>query len=250
MDLKNNRLKATLQASGVPLEHRTRLRKSLGSIPQHKVKSNEPLRLTLADIHNSGSIGRWWVVGARYDDKPKQAESKANPRAYTAQTDGDDSDDEVVDIAALAKMQRMNTEVRRSIFVCVMSASDYLDAHLRLLKLGLKRSQEGEIPKVLIQCVTSEATYNPYYSLIAGQLCGDKRMKMALQFALWDSLKAIAQEEDEEEAVGGGEGVNIKQVVHLGKMYGQLVADRKLDIKVVKVRKSLHEKLLADKTRT
>jgi len=48
-----------------------------------------------------------------------------------------------------------------------MSASDYQQASLRLKKLQLKKTQELEIPKVLVRCVSAEKIYNRYYTLVA-----------------------------------------------------------------------------------
>nr|GFD56933.1 nucleolar MIF4G domain-containing protein 1 [Tanacetum cinerariifolium] len=76
-------------------------------------------------------------------------------------------EDGEVDLAQLAREQRMNTDVRRAIYVSIMSATDFKDAQIRLNKLNLKKAQEVEIPKVIIHCAGAEKTYNPYYTILA-----------------------------------------------------------------------------------
>jgi len=55
-------------------------------------------------------------------------------------------------LLALARKQKMNTDVRRCIFVVLLSSEDYVDAFERLMKLNLKDVQEREIPRVILHC--------------------------------------------------------------------------------------------------
>jgi nucleolar MIF4G domain-containing protein 1 len=159
-------------------------------------------------------------------------------------------DSQEADLLALARQYRMNTSVRRSIFIAIMSASDYQDAHVRLLKLRLKRAQEQEIPRVLLRCAGAETAYNPYYTLIAKKLCTEKRMKMTFQFSLWDFFKRMGErdgleesdnEEDETQAV------ELTEVVNLAKMFAGLVTDGPLSLTVLK---TLNLAYLKDQART
>jgi nucleolar MIF4G domain-containing protein 1 len=168
----------------------------------------------------------------------------------------DDLDASTVDLAQLARDHRMNTDVRRSIFVAIMSATDCRDAQVRLSKLRLKRKQEVEIPRVLIHCASEEESYNPYYTLIARKLCGEKRLKMAFMFALWDVFKRMGERnnmddsEDSDDDMRDHDGentLNTRAVVNLAKMYGNLVANGALTLGILKVLDFLY---LQQKTRT
>lgn len=55
----------------------------------------------------------------------------------------------------LAKKQGMNTELRRTIFCIILSSEDYLDAFEKLMRLGLKGSEEREIVYVLLRCCSN-----------------------------------------------------------------------------------------------
>lgn len=233
-DLKNNKLKSGAAGTTVAIDHITRMRKVLGSLNSSRVlKASEPLRIGLEDIKNSDQRGKWWLVGASWKEKDIQElprEESWTDQYETMQDPGE------TDLIALAQQHRMNTSIRRSIFIAIMSASDFRDAQLRLTKLRLKKAQELEIPRVLLHCSGSEDAYNPYYTLIAKQLCStNKKMRMAFQFALWSFFKRIGEKpDDEEEDDEEVENVELKEIVNLAKMYGQLIADGTLTLAVLK----------------
>ena len=68
------------------------------------------------------------------------------PTSQVAQDDGS------ADLLALSRSHKMNTDVRRNIFVLLMSAEDCADAFERLLKLNLRNKQEREVARVLVHC--------------------------------------------------------------------------------------------------
>lgn len=243
-NLKNNRMKTGVAASNVTSEHTIRMKKTLGSLNTRTIRASEPLRIGLKDIRDTDKRGKWWLVGASYKDEERNdqnvaaLQSKLEHSSYTEDVEMVDGVD--ADLLQLAREQRMNTDVRRSIFVCIMSATDYRDAHLRLLKLRLKKSQELEIPKVLIHCAGAEKAYNPYYTLIARKLCSDRKLKMAFQFSLWSLFKRMGEdeegaEEERDEQDEQDDALGMRSIVNLAKLYGTLVAEGGLDLGVLKV---------------
>ncbi|MCJ1282797.1 suppressor of glycerol defect [Xylographa opegraphella] len=240
-NLKNNRMKTGVAASTITSEHTIRMKKTLGTLNTRNLKATEPLRIGLNDIKNTDKRGKWWLVGASYQDEDKQEQGYSRSSKFELQADGQDHQEdhdaanETDDLLQLAKQHRMNTDIRRSIFITIMSATDYRDAHLRLLKLRLKKSQELEIPKVLIHCAGAEAIYNPYYTLIARLLCSDRKLKMAFQFSLWDLFKKMGEDEDEDDDDDEErENLDTRTIVNLAKMFGALVADGGLTIGILK----------------
>lgn len=259
-DLKNNRLKSGFAGTAISSEHLTRLRKVLGSLNTRNLRASEPLRIGRMDIHNSSKKGKWWLVGASWRDDSittNDAIAELNASASVAEIIPDNLDgdfgDEQVDLAQLARAHRMNTDVRRSIFIAIMSATDFRDAHVRLTKLRLKRNQEVEIPHVLIHCASEEATHNPYYTLIARKLCGERKMKMAFMFSLWDVFKRMGErgslDEDDEDtnAYDEDDSLGTRSIVNLAKMFGHLIADRTLSLGILK---TLDFAYLQTKTKT
>ena len=237
-NLKNNRMKTGATASSIASEHITRMKKILGSLNTRAIKASEPLRIGLSDVRNTDKRGKWWLVGASYRDDERDVEFVVPEVDPQKQGNGAHDKDTGFshDLLKLAKDHRMNTDIRRSIFVTIMSATDYRDAHVRLLKLRLKKAQELEIPKVLLHCTVVEETYNPYYTLIARKLCADKKLKMSFQFALWDAFKRMGggEDDDDGEVVHGEGTMSMKEIVHLAKMYGTLVADGGLTLAILK----------------
>ncbi|RLL95459.1 hypothetical protein CFD26_100943 [Aspergillus turcosus] len=246
-DLKNNRLKSA-PGSSVTSEHITKMRKILGSLNNSRVlRASEPISISREDIHNASKKGKWWLVGASWKEDPlvSARQELANlPQDNKAAVQEEDSEGEP-DLASIAKAHRMNTDIRRSIFVAIMSATDYQDAHVRLLKLRLKRTQEYEIPRVLTHCAMEEEAYNPYYTLIARRLCGElgRRMKVSFMYTLWNGFKRMGEsgdmDEDDEDTGFGDDNdernqLSMKSAVNLAKMYGSLIADGALTLSVLK----------------
>ncbi len=239
-NLKNNRMKTGIAASAITSEHTIRMKKILKSLNQRTIRASEPLRLGLKDLQNEDKRGKWWLLGASY----RIDTGDANLQKQPSPLGGDDWDDDsgrngvAGDLEQLAKEQRMNTDVRRSIFIAIMSSSDSNDAYVRLLKLGLKKSQELEIPKVLVHCAGAEKIYNPFYTFLSRRICRDKKLKMALQFSLWDLFKRMGEAEDEAEGhqdEGADGKLELRSIVNLARMFGVLIAEGGLSVGVLKV---------------
>ena len=64
----------------------------------------------------------------------------------------------------------MNTEVRRALFVAIMGADDYKEAHSRVGALRLKKAQLPEVARVLLDCCAQEGAFNPFYALLGAEL--------------------------------------------------------------------------------
>ena len=247
-DLKNNKMKTGLAASSMAREHTTRMKKQLGTLATRNLKATEPLRVGLKDIKDTDKKGKWWLVGASWRNEPNSNEPATDSRGTTASSkqrgivlddDGDEEESGEVDLVQLAREQRMNTDVRRAIFVSIMSAGDFQDAQVRLNKLNLKRSQEVEIPKVIIHCAGSEKTYNPYYTVLARKVCSDHRTRKSFEFALWDIFKSLGENQDggedsEEEQEEDAKDVSLRKLVNQGKLYGTLIAKRVLSMTCLK----------------
>ncbi|OJD32656.1 nuclear protein [Diplodia corticola] len=241
-NLKNNRMKTGVAASAITSEHTTRMKKTLGSLNSRSIKASEPLRIGLKDLQDTEKKGKWWLVGASW--RNDMADEPAAQEKTLKTTKGKEVTAEefivsgTTDLLQLAKEQRMNTDIRRSIFISIMSASDFKDAHLRLMKLRLKKTQELEIPRVLIRCAGAEQSYNPYYTLIAKRLCSDKPLKKAFQFSLWDLFKRMGEKDEMDDAdfdeEDGEEGLTTRSIVNLAKMFGTLIAEGGLSIAVLK----------------
>jgi nucleolar MIF4G domain-containing protein 1 len=240
-DLKNNRVKTGISASIVTSEHIIRMKKTLGTLNTRNVKASEPLRIGLRDIQDSDKKGKWWLVGASWVGN--EAHRNDYKESFVSTSGGvcgrsvNLAEAGASKLAELAREQRMNTDIRQAIFITVMSATDYEDAYLRLMKLRLKKAQELEIPKILIHCLSAEKAYNPYYTLIAKKLCSDRKLKVAFRFNLWDIFKKLGEKGGDEGAVeddDSGSALDMRKLVNLAKMFGSLIADGSLALSMLK----------------
>ena len=253
-NLKNNRVKTGVSASQVSSEHTTRMKKTLGTLSNRTTKATEPLRISLADIRDSEKKGKWWLVGASYHDPAKLVNGPVGASSTRIKQDDVDAGYETdtpgkISSAKLARAQGMNTDVRRAIFMSILDASDIKDAHLRLLKLHLKNKQQLEIPRVLLHCASTETAYNPYYTLIARKLCGDRKIRKAFQFAVLGIFRRMGEQgpnEDDTE-IEPEEQMSTSKIVNVAKLYGSLIADGGLSITLLK---NLNFTYMQPKTRT
>jgi hypothetical protein len=83
----------------------------------------------MTGLHAGLLQGLWWLPAA---GEALGAGPTAGSAAAAAAAAGD------AELLRLAAAARMNTDVRRAVFCCVMGAEDASDAFERLLRLGLK----------------------------------------------------------------------------------------------------------------
>ncbi|KAL1697008.1 armadillo-type protein [Schizophyllum commune] len=189
-----------------------RMKKFLnGMAKKRHVLAHEPLRVTLEDLHSAESRGKWWLVGAAWGGDPlverqgDVGDSGTGLNGTIGSSDNATKPKESAEskLLKLARKQGMNTDIRRSIFVVLMSSDDYVDACERLGQLNLTEVQQREIVRVLLHCCGNEAAYNPYYALVGQHLCRQSHSyKITLQFCIWDFLRDLG-----ETRVGGAEVV-------------------------------------------
>ncbi|RUS18583.1 hypothetical protein BC937DRAFT_88599 [Endogone sp. FLAS-F59071] len=241
-NLKNNKVKSTAAATSQgDKETLLKMTKFLGNLGKKRsTHSTEALRVSLNDIRNVETKGKWWLVGSSWRDNMVGTESKHS----TSSSEGIKNTSATEALVKLARQQGMNTDVRRSIFVVLMSSEDYIDAFERLLKLNLTEVQEREIARVILHCAGNEKTHNPYYALIANRLCGHNHsFKITFQYCLWDFLREMGEAD-----VGGLEKVKsleslhasdapsvpLRRSVNLAKFYAWLVSEHALSLVILK----------------
>ena len=78
--------------------------------------SHEPLRVSLEDLRSADTKGKWWLVGAGWEGDPLVDRQQGAVRS----AEKADSADNI--LLKLARKQGMNTDIRRSIFVVLMSS--------------------------------------------------------------------------------------------------------------------------------
>jgi len=84
------------------------------------VLPHEPLRVTLEDLQSSETRGKWWLIGAAWYGDPLVDEKRKKQGVVQAANEAVDEQSRV--LLKLARKQGMNTDIRRSIFIILMSS--------------------------------------------------------------------------------------------------------------------------------
>jgi nucleolar MIF4G domain-containing protein 1 len=235
MDLKNNKRR---KQDAVHSDKASKLRKLLGRIKSTAASSNSAktpsessLRISLDDILNAETKGRWWKVGAswignqyRFSDTGKgDNESAENEAKATESGKNSEQDDQLM---RLASKYRMNTERKRAIFCIIMGGSDCEDAFEKLCRGDmLKNRSERDTIRVLMECCGNEKSYNKFYGHLASRLCEyQPQCQFSFQLAFWDIFKQF-------------DSMGVRKAANLAKLLFHLVAvDHSLKLmSVVKV---------------
>ena len=136
--------------------------------------------------------------------------------------------DNLAIVAEAGKTLRMNTDIRRRIFLTMMAGEDYLDAFEKLMKMKVPGEQEREYVRVLIECCLQENVYNPFYTALGNKLCEFSHShRITFQYSLWDKLKVV-------------EDLNVKQSSNLARLISYLMAQGGLSLIILKVRKCIY----------
>ncbi len=225
-DLKNNKSKR----SNIDNENELKLlRRWLGSIKislGSKASESSILRVSLKDLLNAESRGRWWKAGASWA-------GVQNTQEITGKDHGKDKVQEQFDkmqdserqkLLDIANRMKFNTTSRRNIFLVMMSSRDVNDAFERLLRMDFKGKQDREVVRVLVECCGQESTYNGFYSELATLLCTHNRQfRTTVQFSYWDTFKAL-----------GNEHVSHRRAINLARMLAHLVCSFQIPLSVLK----------------
>lgn len=169
VNVKNNKMRA-IPGGEIAAESTQKMKRFLGGLTKKKhskypthsmlpntlsyrgsllstVLAHEPIRVSLDDLLNAETKGKWWLVGAAWAGNPlvdrqreqealKSKDVSAVAAKKIAPTADNDDDDELnllgmdnhEELIKLAKKQGMNTDIRRSIFIIMMTS----DVGLRL----------------------------------------------------------------------------------------------------------------------
>jgi nucleolar MIF4G domain-containing protein 1 len=226
-ELKSNKSKRMQNSHS---EKISKLRKWLGSIKTSlgAKPGDHCMHISLRDLLDAEKKGRWWRAGAAWighnteDDASNllvEKVTKTNTNTISSVTS------EHQKLLELADKLRMNTQVRRDIFVVMMSSTDALDAYERLMRLDLNGKQDREIVRVLIECCAQEKAFNAFYSDLAIILCEQNRQhKSTFQFSFWDAFKTLDED-----------NFSDRRAINLARLLGTLVSAFHVSISILKV---------------
>jgi len=127
------------------------------------------------------------------------------------------------ELLELARSQRMNTDLRRSIFCVIAGSTDYLECFSGLMKFDLKHKDEREIVTVLMHCLKQEPEFNEYYALVAVRLCShNKSFVKSFRFKYWEIWKDL-------------QSLELRPIANLAAMLAYMVAHDAMSLTILKV---------------
>mmetsp|Transcript_4480 Transcript_4480/g.8598 ORF Transcript_4480/g.8598 Transcript_4480/m.8598 type:complete len:936 (-) Transcript_4480:876-3683(-) len=232
-DLKNNKKRsADIAIAGKTLHYRKVIgrMKSKSSGLGRESGSSTALRLTVQDILDIETKGRWWVVGATWVGNQQHGENyhlrnlnKAVDIDSKSSMQESKLDKKQQKLLKLAAKQRMNTDLRRNIFCIIMGSDDCQDAFEKLVSGNLlKGKSEREVVRVLVHCCSQEKVYNPYYAHLANRICDyQNKCKFTFQLTLWDYFRQFND-------------MKPRKAANLAKLLAHLIMELKLNLNVLK----------------
>ncbi|XP_029866095.1 nucleolar MIF4G domain-containing protein 1 isoform X1 [Aquila chrysaetos chrysaetos] len=213
--LRNNDMRKIPGYDPEPVEKLRKLQRTL--VRSSGSGKDTQLRVSLESLLSADQVGRWWIVGSSWSGAPMidDTNSKTQQKLRIGKVSSK--------IMELARKQRMNTDIRRSIFCVLMTSEDFLDAFEKLLKLGLKDQQEREIVHVILYCCLQEKTYNPFYAFLANKFCEcERRFQVTFQFSIWDKIRDL-------------ENLSATAISNLVSLLAHLLRTKSLPLSVLKV---------------
>ncbi|KAM6209321.1 nucleolar MIF4G domain-containing protein 1 [Sarcoramphus papa] len=213
--LRNNDMRKIPGYDPEPIEKLRKLQRTL--IHSSGSGKETQLRVSLESLLSADQVGRWWIVGSSWSGAPmiNDTNSKTQQKLHIGKVSSK--------IMELACKQRMNTDIRRSIFCVLMTSEDFLDAFEKLLKLGLKDQQEREIVHVILYCCLQEKTYNPFYAFLTNKFCEyERRFQVTFQFSIWDKIRDL-------------ENLSATAISNLVSLLAHLLRTKSLPLSVLKV---------------
>ncbi|XP_043690804.1 pre-mRNA-splicing factor CWC22 homolog [Telopea speciosissima] len=114
----------------------------------------------------------------RFEELKKSILGEESEEDEEGSDEGTDDEDDEDDEEEQEEMMQINDEtetnlvnLRRTIYLTIMSSVDFEEAGHKLLKIKLEPGQEMELCIMLLECCSQERTYLRYYGLLGQRFC-------------------------------------------------------------------------------
>ncbi|KAL8762464.1 MAG: hypothetical protein Q9184_001547 [Pyrenodesmia sp. 2 TL-2023] len=95
-----------------------------------------------------------------------EAEGSGDEEYETGESSDDEDAKDEKDLEIKDQTNADLTNLRRTIYLTIMSSLDFEEAVHKLLKVNLPVGQEPELPSMVVECCSQERTYSKFYGLI------------------------------------------------------------------------------------
>ena len=151
----------------------------------------------------------------KYKDLKAEILGEAEGSEEESGSESESEDEEAKNQNELEIKDATNTDLvnlRRTIYLTIMSSSVGEEASHKLMKLNLPAGQEGELISMIVECCSQERTYNKFYGIIAETFAKINR--------LWRQL----QEESFATAYETCHRRETNQLRNVARLYGHLIS--------------------------
>ena len=108
------------------------------------------------------------ILGEGSDDDDEASESEESSDEEEAQ------EEKAMEIKDQSNTDLVN--LRRTIYLTIMSSLDFEEACHKLMKVQLPAGQESELPSMIVECCSQEKTYSKFFGLIGERFAKLNRM--------------------------------------------------------------------------
>lgn len=108
------------------------------------------------------------ILGEGSDDEEEDGSD------YSSEEESEDEEDRQMDIKDQTNTDLVN--LRRTIYLTIMSSIDFEECCHKLMKINLPAGQEAELPSMIVECCSQERTYSKFYGLIGERFAKINRM--------------------------------------------------------------------------
>ncbi|RZC86537.1 hypothetical protein C5167_029889 [Papaver somniferum] len=105
------------------------------------------------------------------DDQSSEEEGSDAPSDGEDDDDSDEEDEDEEQMKIQDETETNFVNLRRTIYLTIMSSVDFEEAGHKLLKIKLEPGQEMELCIMLLECCSQERTYLRYYGLLGQRFC-------------------------------------------------------------------------------
>lgn len=107
------------------------------------------------------------ILGENSDDEDDDEDEDES-------SDEEDEETKAIEIKDQSNVDLVN--LRRTIYLTIMSSADPEEATHKLMKINLPAGQEPELPSMIVECCSQEKTYTKFFGLIAERFAKINRL--------------------------------------------------------------------------
>lgn len=150
-----------------------------------------------------------------------EEEDRLNKKHPEAEEDVEEEEEDKNDPNAILDFSEKDLiNLRRTIYLTIMSSIDFEECTHKLLKLNIREGQELELVNMIIECCMQERTYMRFFGLMAGRFCQLSEVyKQKFQESFYKRYATLHR-------------LDTNKLRNLAKMYGYLLYIDAIDWKV------------------